>query len=379
MEKARVTGIVRLAALALPLALSFPLVAGFFGAWHPAFDSMAHFRAHLAVAVAVAALPALFLGYRKEAAMSIVLAAATFATLSHGAGLPGLGTVNAAVDPAPDGRAVYRLLQINLRFDNATPEKVLSLIGRSQPDVVTLNEVSEQWVGHLDRIAAAYPHRVLCDAESKVGAVALLSRRPFAAGETGTCSDEGDMATARIDFGAGDVTVAALHLSWPWPSSQPKQIDGLAAALSDLHGTTLLAGDLNATPWSHAVARIAEAGGLQHVSGSTPTWLYRNVPISWRQWVGLPIDHVFSKGDIAVRSVRILDDVGSDHAPLLAEFTLVDPKPREEPRSTTVLKDDRASRAWTATALDAEWAFPSPSGPPRRFRPGPRNTVSFPG
>ncbi len=330
-------GLVRLAALALPLALSLPLVAGFFGAWHPAFDSMAHFRAHLAVAVAIAALPSLFLGYWKEAAMSIVLAAATFATLSHGTPLPGLGAVNAAAGPVQDDRAVYRLLQLNLRFDNATPEKVLSLIGRNRPDVVTLEEVSGAWTRHLDRIAAAYPYRVLCEGESSVGTVALLSRRPFAAGESGTCSEEGDLATARIDFGGREVTIAALHLKWPWPSKQPEQIETLTAPLSELGQTAMLAGDLNAAPWSHAAARIAEAGGLQRVSGSTPTWFLRGLPISWRQWVGLPIDHVFGKGYVAIRSVQILEDVGSDHAPLLAEFTLADSVPREEQETKTVL------------------------------------------
>ncbi|MGO4832083.1 AP endonuclease, partial [Rhizobiaceae sp. 2RAB30] len=147
MEKAGMMGLVRLAALALPFALSLPLVAGFFGAWHPALDSMAHFRAHLAVAVAIAALPSLFFGYWKEAAMSIVLAAATFATLSHGTPLPGLGAVDAAAGPVQGDRAVYRLLQLNLRFDNPTPEKVLSLIGRTRPDVITLEEVSEAWIG----------------------------------------------------------------------------------------------------------------------------------------------------------------------------------------------------------------------------------------
>ena len=35
---------------------------------------------------------------------------------------------------------MYRLLQFNLRFDNRTPEKLLSLIGRTKPDVITLQE-----------------------------------------------------------------------------------------------------------------------------------------------------------------------------------------------------------------------------------------------
>lgn len=356
-EKAGIMGLVRLAALALPLVLSLPLVAGFFGAWHPAFDSMAHFRAHLAVAVAVAALPALLLGYWKEAAMSIVLAAATFATLSQGTSLPGLGAVNAAADPAQDSRAVYRLLQLNLRFDNTSPEKVLSLIGRSRPDVITLDEVSKPWIGYLDRVAAAYPYRVLCDGESSVGTVALLSRRPFAAGESSTCSEEGDLATVRVDFGGREVTVAALHLKWPWPSKQPAQIDVLTTPLSELGQTALLAGDLNATPWSHAVTRIAEAGGLRRVSGSTPTWSYRKLPISWRQWVGLPIDHIFSKGDVTVRAVHVLEDVGSDHAPLLAEFTLADPSPREEPRSTTVLRATDAPMEATLASIGRESGY----------------------
>ena len=35
--------------------VSFPLVAGFWGRRHPALDSMAHFRLHLAVLIALMA------------------------------------------------------------------------------------------------------------------------------------------------------------------------------------------------------------------------------------------------------------------------------------------------------------------------------------
>ena len=41
------------------LVLSVALVAGFFGTLHPAFDSFAHFRVHLAVLMALCALPLL--------------------------------------------------------------------------------------------------------------------------------------------------------------------------------------------------------------------------------------------------------------------------------------------------------------------------------
>jgi endonuclease/exonuclease/phosphatase (EEP) superfamily protein YafD len=53
-------------ALAITFALSVPLVLGFLKDLHPAFDSFAHFRLHLAVLVAMAALPLLFRAMRRQ-------------------------------------------------------------------------------------------------------------------------------------------------------------------------------------------------------------------------------------------------------------------------------------------------------------------------
>lgn len=92
------------------------------------------------------------------------------------------------------------MLQLNLRFDNPTPEKVLSLIGRLNPDVVTLNEVSTRWMEKLAFIKAAYPHQIICSASYAIGGVAILSRRPFVAGTEPECSDRGSFAIADVDF-----------------------------------------------------------------------------------------------------------------------------------------------------------------------------------
>ncbi len=54
------------------VALSVPLVLGFLGAVHPALDSFSHFRAHLAVLLAVLTIPLLFTKMRREAAMLLL-------------------------------------------------------------------------------------------------------------------------------------------------------------------------------------------------------------------------------------------------------------------------------------------------------------------
>lgn len=312
--------LLRWTALALPAALSVPLVLGFLGAWHPALDSFSHFRAHLAAALLVAAIPALLLGgLRATGVMAMVLALTALGTAGI-VPLPFVGPAS-ALTAKPAERPAYRLLHLNLRFNNPTPEKVISLIARTSPDVITLNEVSATWAARLETIAARYPYRILCDPYSR-GAAAILSRRPFARDGKGACDPSGAMATATVDFGGPVLDVVALHLKWPWPFGQPEEIAMLASRLSELSGTALIAGDLNAAPWSHAVRQVSEIAGAERIPGSGATWLWRRLPAAMRPYVGLPIDHVFAKGAIAIHAIDQEEPVGSDHAPLLLEFSL---------------------------------------------------------
>lgn len=300
------------------MALSAALLAGFFGALHPAFDSFAHFRIHLSVLTALLALPLLASSYRLQAVAVLLFAIASLATTASA--LPRLWPQQAVAKPAD--RIVYTLLQMNLRFDNPTPKKVLSLIGRTNPDVITLDEVSGMWTRELGYITSAYPYRILCPYPNGIFGVALLSRRPFAAGTAPHCEQRGAMATATIDFGGTGVDVAAIHLSWPWPREQYWQIGELSEPLAALGETAIMAGDCNAVPWSAAVRRVASLGGLTVMPSAGPTWIHRKLPDFIRRFAGLPIDQVFSKGGVTILSSTRLEGDGSDHLPVLVEFSL---------------------------------------------------------
>ncbi|MFC3322238.1 endonuclease/exonuclease/phosphatase family protein [Mesorhizobium cantuariense] len=302
------------------LACSITLVAGFFGTLHPAFDSFSHFRVHLAVLMALCALPLLATTFRLQAVVALLFAVAAFATTLNT--LPSLWPVQAAYEAKNEDRAIYKLLQMNLRYDNPTPKKVLSLIGRTNPDVITLDEVSAMWATELGYISSAYPYRILCPYPNGIFGVALLSRRPFAAGTEAHCERRGAMATAAVDFGGIDVDVAAIHLSWPWPREQYWQIGELREQLSALGETAIMAGDCNAVPWSAAVRRVASLGGLTVMPSAGPTWIHIKLPDFLRRFAGLPIDQVFSKGGVTIHSATRLEDTGSDHLPVMVEFSL---------------------------------------------------------
>jgi len=319
-------------ACAAMLGLAAALAFGLFGAWSSWLDAFSHFRAHFAVLAALLALLLLATRFRLLAAATLVFSIACFATMP---GMPawfGLGPVQAGLQPKAADQPVYRLLQMNLRFNNATPEQVLSLIGRTQPDVITLEEASAMWQDKLGLLAHAYPHRIYCGG---VFGSAILSRRPFAEGSEPKCYTTGTLAVASVDLGGRSIDVAAIHLGWPWPVRQPRQIGRIAEPLAALGETAILAGDCNAVPWSAAVRRVADEGGLTVMPSVGPTWLWRRLPDALR-FAGLPIDQVFSKGDIVIHSAEKMSPAGSDHLPILVQFSLK-PKPpeAEEPKTAT--------------------------------------------
>ena len=137
------------------------------------------------------------------------------------------------------------------------------------------------------------------------------------------CHDEVTMGWMHVETPEGPLTIAAIHLSWPYPFPQARQARLAAEALQDVKGPLFVAGDFNAMPWSHAVATIAEASRTRLVPGFRPS--FENVPV----WPGLSIDHVLADPSIPVH-VALGPFSGSDHRALIARLDYGHP-PAEAP------------------------------------------------
>lgn len=317
MQKSRRIRPFELAAFLAVMALSVPLVAGFFGGLHPALDSFSHFRLHLAALMVLLALPLLSGVFRREAVLAAVFGVAAILSVTGLAVLPGLAPVHAALQPKDDLAPVYRLMQFNLRFDNIEVGKVLSTIGRERPDIITLQEAEGPIRRQLAVLDATYPYKVIC----RHSDVVILSLRPFAESRGPGCLENSSFASASIDLGGRLVEVAAVHLHWPWPFGQSRDVERLRAPLAALGPDAIVAGDFNAVPWSATVRSIAGSAGMTNIGGLGATWIYRRLPDILRP-LGLPIDHVLTRGAIVVHSSRTLEPAGSDHLPVLIEFSL---------------------------------------------------------
>jgi len=317
----------RLAVLLLTLVISVALVFGFFGRVHPALDAFSHFRLHFAALLFLCGIALLALRYRLHAMAALLLSAGCVAvTVPH--------FFNAETDPAQPDQPVYKLLQLNAYYGNTDPKAVLSLIARQHPDIVTLEEVSDHWREELDLVKGAYPYRLDC-AEGPFSTV-ILSRRSMNEGHNPYCSPNGRVALAQIDLNGRIIDVMALHLPWPWPYEQWETVKDHAPLLQMLGSTAIAAGDFNAVPWSATVHDVATLGGFTRIERFGPTWIgHHGLPESLK-FLGLPIDQVMTKGRIAVHSAQTLERVGSDHLPVLVEFSIVPEEGEPEPKQTVL-------------------------------------------
>ncbi|QPH54318.1 endonuclease/exonuclease/phosphatase family protein [Pontivivens ytuae] len=259
---------------------------GYLGALHPFFDSFAPFRLHL---LAVVVALSLLLGWRRmvvAAILVVIVAQDVFATGAPVAGEP------------------LTAWSHNLRFDNPAPLAEAERIRAADPDLVMLQEVSTPNAAIVEALADRYEGRLICPGVTAVGGPAVMAREAFL--------DQGcelGLAWARIETVHGPLTVASLHVHWPWPFEQAEDIARLSAVVETLPRPLIVAGDFNNSAWSHAVHAMSDAAAAQAIPG------WRNTFPSF----AVHLDHVLLgagwTGEVDVRAVG-----GSDHTALLTRF-----------------------------------------------------------
>ena len=275
------------------------------------FDLFNHARPHVLVASVVAiAMAALF--HRGIVWLGLLLALGN-------AGLflwPALADL--AQSPAPANRTdtpqPVTIMSANVLTSNRTHGALIGLIQRTDPDVVLLTEVDRRWIDALSPLMARYPHRILHPRSDNFG-IAVLARQPM----DGQILDLGSRGVPAAIARFRDFVLIGLH---PLPPvSAGAHADNLAyladaaARVATEQGPVVVAGDLNTTIWGRAMTPLRDAG-LTNASplGLAYTWP-ADLPV-----LAMQIDHILAR-DAVIQDHRSLQDIGSDHFPVLATIT----------------------------------------------------------
>ena len=293
------------------------LVFGFFGFLHPAFDTAANLRAHLAILLFVLAGIWLILTRAKYSVLIMAFAVFSLYTCTT----INVGTYFTEQNSPVETSKTYRLLSLNLFYKNPTPQKAIDLINSANADILALSEISSAWKSRLKFLDDQYAYKYYCPEWRTIGGTLIFSRFPFS-GDKEYCHTYAALALVSAEIEGVKVDIGAVHTRWPWPASGPRQLRAMKPALNALDPDALIAGDFNATTWTYMVRSFAQNGKLKIVGGIGATWIYEYLPTTLAKFFGLPIDNAMVKGRVIIKEARTLDPVGSDHLPVLIDFAI---------------------------------------------------------
>lgn len=306
----------------LPFPLAAVTLAGFCGGWHWLLDLPSHFRWYwLLLALVCLAASGRRAGRSGLACLAVAVVGNVWPLLPYW--VPSAsGTVTAATPAAPRPDAVS-IVSINVLTSNADKPAVLAYLRSRDPDIIVALEVDAAWAAALAGLADRWPHAVVQPRDDNFG-IALLAKQPPREQRVREFGDAGvPSIVATFTDPAADYTVIATHPVPPKGAAYARDRDAQLRAIAEFVAASplpcVVAGDLNATPWSAAFRDLVARSGLRD------TALGRGVQATWnaRAWAPrIPIDHVLAPPGTAILRRAVGPDVGSDHFPVEAELRL---------------------------------------------------------
>lgn len=219
------------------------------------------------------------------------------------------GMVPALAGVPGAGNPLCRLVSANVHSANPDPAAAVASLLALDADVLILLEPDHGWAGHLAPLRAAYPVRRELLRDDNFGICAYARSGTIAVWQPDA------VEVPCLVIARDGLEILAAHPPPPfsaeyhaWWSAQLREM----AAWSASRPMAVVAGDLNATPWSGAFRRLCRDGRLSGPGGLaawTPTWL-SGTPLA------APIDHVLAGAGLAVASHVVGPRIGSDHLPV---------------------------------------------------------------
>jgi len=226
-----------------------------------------------------------------------------------------------------------------------SPERIASVIGAAEPDIVLLQEldVGRPRTGGIDQAHVIarelgmqlHFHAALHVLEERYGDAVLTARpsRLVRAGHLpGIVSrpklEPRGALWAAVDLDGTDLQILTTHFGY-LPEENLAQTEALLGqewlGHSECRDPLILAGDLNIVPWSRGYRRFSRRlrDAQLAAGGPMPQATYP------ARWPFLRIDHIFVSPSIRVLRTQVLRNadarVASDHLPLVLDFEIAPP------------------------------------------------------
>ena len=315
-HKIRWSGLVD-AGLFIGLAASW---LGLLGHYHWLLDLCSHFRWQGTVVCLVALF---WSAWRKR---RWVMGAALATLLMNVAWWASPALSAPSAKPAPGFHV--KVISFNVLTSNENQSGVLTWLQQSDADIIFLMEVDRVWAKALQPLLTTHPHHLIRPRSDNFG-LAFYSRLPLETAEILTgeavpppwikgstlCMDS---IQVRLKTGGREWRFVGTHPVPPmgeiYAAARDAQLQALSHYINKTEFPVLVAGDLNASPWSFGFGHLIAGGLLRPAPGAwKPTWRVGSL-------FAIPIDHALASPPLLFKSRTIGPDLGSDHRPQVLEL-----------------------------------------------------------
>lgn len=298
---------------AAALGLAAASLLGFLGRLFWIFDLFAHFKVQYFQICLVLIFIALWCRLYTRAVALVLLASLNYAFV-----LPLYFGKPVAQETRP-----VRAMLMNINAGNGNTEEVLTTIRQYVPDLLLLEEVTPAWAENLAVLNQNYPYRI---AEPQAGffGISFFSKYPLEHRAITRIGSSGvPSIITEIHLPAGVVSFIGTHPVPPVGAAGSRmrnhQLIELPAVVKEQHYPVMVIGDLNVTPFSYWFRRVISESGLKNSMkgfGFQPSWP------AYMPFMRIPIDHVLHDESIVIHNRMTGGDVGSDHLPVIVDFSL---------------------------------------------------------
>lgn len=240
-----------------------------------------------------------------------------------------------------------RIACTNVEMGNRHHDRWQRVLAEADADIVLAVEVDETWVQATAELQKRYEHRVI-QSQSNYYGMMLLSRLPLRDTEVRYIVQD-DIPSIHTTVVLRDGTEVELRGLHPRPPEPLRDVDShhrdaelvvVGREIAETDKPAIACGDLNDVAWS-ATSRL-----FVKVSRLLDPRVGRGLYNTWnaRYWlIRLPLDHFFHSPNFTLRELRRLDNVGSDHFPILIDLQYTPAMgPEQPPRERDEAADERA-------------------------------------
>ncbi len=302
-------------AMVLAVVVAGATIAATLGGMFWGFDLLANFR--LQYALAAVPLAAVLAAAHRPGAASVMVVAALFN-----------GAVIAPMylrSPQPhNGGETVSVVAFNIQL--SSPNAGLGWILETDPDVVFIFESSRQAEEALAGMNLPYELFSAIDDNRLFGPTVLI-RRNATATKLPISDGGGDGVRVELSLAGQQIAVYGIHPPSPVSPERALARDRFlrraGAAIAAETIPVVVAGDLNATPWTEGFRLLTGPADLvnsQEGFGYSPTW-----PTQLPSFLRIPLDHVLHSRELTVTKREIGPRLSSDHNPIRVELGFATP------------------------------------------------------